>query len=141
MAAARGSWLVKSEPSTYSWDQFAAEKGTFWSGVRNPMARNHLAAMKRGDAVLFYHTGDDKRVVGIASVTKEAYPDPTADDAKWLAVDLAPVKPLAEPVTLAAIKAEKSLAEIALVRMSRLSVMPLTKVAFEKILAMGKTKA
>jgi predicted RNA-binding protein with PUA-like domain len=141
MAAARGCWLVKSEPGTYSWDQFAAEKGTFWSGVRNPMARNHLAAMKRGDAVLFYHTGDDKRVVGIASVTKEAYPDPTADDAKWLAVDLAPVKPLAEPVTLAAIKAEKSLAEIALVRMSRLSVMPLTKVAFEKILAMGKTKA
>jgi predicted RNA-binding protein with PUA-like domain len=141
MAAARGCWLVKSEPGTYSWDQFTAEKGTFWSGVRNPMARNHLAAMKRGDAVLFYHTGDDKRVVGIASVTKEAYPDPTADDAKWLAVDLAPVKPLAEPVTLAAIKAEKSLAEIALVRMSRLSVMPLTKVAFEKILAMGKTKA
>jgi predicted RNA-binding protein with PUA-like domain len=140
MAAARGCWLVKSEPSTYSWDQFAAEKGTFWSGVRNPMARNHLAAMKKGDAVLFYHSGDDKRVVGIASVTKQAYPDPTADDAKWLAVDLAPVKPLAQPVTLAAIKAEKSLAEIALVRLSRLSVMPLPRAAFDEILAMGKTK-
>jgi predicted RNA-binding protein with PUA-like domain len=140
MPGARSFWLVKSEPSTYSWDQFAAEKGTFWSGVRNPMARNHLAAMKAGDAVLFYHSGDGKEIVGLAKVTKPAYPDPTADDEKWLAVDLAPVKPLAQPVTLAAIKAEKSLADIALVRLSRLSVMPLAKAAFEKILAMGKTK-
>jgi predicted RNA-binding protein with PUA-like domain len=141
MATARGCWLVKSEPSTYSWDQLVAEQGTFWSGVRNPMARNNLAAMKQGDAVLFYHSGDGKEVVGLARVTKEAYPDPTADDAKWLVVDLAPVKPLAQPVALAAIKAEKSLAEIALVRLSRLSVMPLPRAAFEKILAMGKTKA
>jgi len=141
MAAAPGCWLVKSEPGAYSWEQFAAERGTFWSGVRNPLARNHLAAMKKGDAVLFYHSGDGKEVVGLARVTREAYPDPTADDPKWLVVDLAPVKPLAQQVTLAAIKAEKSLAEIALVRMSRLSVMPLTKAAFEKILAMGKTKA
>jgi predicted RNA-binding protein with PUA-like domain len=131
---------VKSEPSTYSWDQLVAERGTFWSGVRNPMARGHLAAMKKGDTVLFYHSGERKEVVGVARVTKESYPDPTADDAKWLAVDLAPLKPLAQPVTLAAIKAEKSLAEIALVRLSRLSVMPLPKPAFEKILAMGKTK-
>lgn len=138
MAAAH--WLVKSEPSTYSWDQLVREKGTFWSGVRNPMARNHLAAMKKGDAVLFYHSGDGKEVVGIARVTKESYPDPTADDPKWLVVDLAPVKPLAQSVTLAAIKAEKSLAGIPLVKLSRLSVMPLPKAAYEKILAMGKTK-
>jgi predicted RNA-binding protein with PUA-like domain len=140
MAAAHGFWLVKSEPSTYAWERFVAEKGTFWSGVRNPMARNHLAAMKKGDAVLFYHSGEGKEVVGIARVTKESYPDPTADDPKWLVVDLAPVKPLAQPVALAAIKAEKSLAQIPLVRFSRLSVMPLPKAAYEKILAMGKTK-
>ena len=140
MPGARSFWLVKSEPSTYSWERFVAEKGTFWSGVRNPMARNNLAAMKKGDAVLFYHSGEGKQVVGIARVTRESYPDPTVDDPKWLVVDLAPVKPLAQPVTLAAIKAEKSLAQIALVRMSRLSVMPLTKDAFEKILALGKTK-
>jgi predicted RNA-binding protein with PUA-like domain len=140
MAAARSFWLVKSEPGAYSWEKFVADKGTFWSGVRNALARSHLAAMKKGDAVLFYHSNEGKAVVGIAKVTKGAYPDPTADDPQWLVVDLAPVKPLAEPVTLAAIKAERSLAEIALVRMSRLSVMPLTKPAFEKILAMGKTK-
>lgn len=140
MAVARSFWLVKSEPDAYSWEKFVAEKGTLWSGVRNALARSHLAAMKKGDAVLFYHSNEGKQVVGIARVAKEAYPDPTADDPQWLAVDLVPVKPLAEPVTLAAIKAEKSLAEIALVRMSRLSVMPLTKAAFEKILAMGKTK-
>jgi predicted RNA-binding protein with PUA-like domain len=140
MPGARSFWLVKSEPETYSWDRFVAEQGTCWSGVRNPLARSHLAAMKPGDSVLFYHSGDGKEVVGIARVTKAPYPDPTADDAKWLAVDLAPLKPLAQPATLAAIKAEKSLAEIALVRMSRLSVMPLPKAAFEKILALGKTK-
>lgn len=141
MASARSFWLVKSEPSTYSWAQFVAEKGTFWSGVRNALARMHLAAMKKGDSVLFYHSGEGKEVVGLARVTKESYPDPTADDPQWLVVDLAPVKPLAQAVTLAAIKAERSLADIALVRMSRLSVMPLSKAAFEKILAMGKTKA
>ena len=141
MAAARAFWLVKSEPSTYSWEQFVAEKGTFWSGVRNALARIHLAAMKKGDAVLFYHSGEGKEVVGLARVTRASYPDPTADDAQWLVVDLAPVKPLAAAVTLAAIKSEKSLSEIPLVRMSRLSVMPLPPAAFEKILAMGKTKA
>ena len=140
MAAARAFWLVKSEPSAYSWDQFVAEKGTFWSGVRNALARMHLAAMNKGDAVLFYHSGEGKEVVGLAKVTKASYPDPTADDAQWLVVDLAPVKPLIAAVTLAAIKAEKSLTEIALVRMSRLSVMPLPQAAFEKILAMGKTE-
>lgn len=141
MASARAFWLVKSEPSTYSWDQFVAEKGALWSGVRNALARIHLAAMKKGDAVLFYHSGEGREVVGLAKVTRASYPDPTADDAQWLAVDLAPVRPLAVAVTLAAIKAEKSLAEIALVRMSRLSVMPLPPAAFERILAMGKTKS
>ena len=140
MASARAFWLVKSEPSTYSWDHFVAEKGALWSGVRNALARIHLAAMKKGDAVLFYHSGEGREVVGLAKVTRASYPDPTADDAQWLAVDLAPVRPLAVAVTLAAIKAEKSLAEIALVRMSRLSVMPLPPAAFERILAMGKTK-
>jgi predicted RNA-binding protein with PUA-like domain len=140
MAAARAYWLVKSEPGTYSWERFVAERGTCWSGVRNALAQSHLAAMRKGDAVLFYHSGEGKEVVGIARVTRVAYPDPTADDPRWLAVDLAPVKGLAAAVPLAAIKAEKSLAEIALVRMSRLSVMPLPKPAFEKILALGKTK-
>jgi predicted RNA-binding protein with PUA-like domain len=140
MAGAPGEWLVKSEPGSYSWQQLVAEKHTCWSGVRNPLARSHLAAMRKGDAVLFYHSGEGKEVVGIARVTKEAYPDPTADDAKWLAVDLAPDRALAQPVSLAAIKAEKSLADIALVRMSRLSVMPLPRAAFDKILSMGKTK-
>ncbi len=141
MASARAFWLVKSEPSTYSWGQFVAEKGALWSGVRNALARIHLAAMKKGDAVLFYHSGEGREVVGLARVTRASYPDPTADDAQWLAVDLAPVKALAVAVTLAAIKAEKSLTEIALVRMSRLSVMPLPPAAFERILAMGKTKS
>ncbi len=140
MARAAEHWLVKSEPGAYSWETFVKEKGTVWTGVRNPMARNHLAAMKRGDAVLFYHSGEGKAVVGLARVAKEAHPDPTADDPKWLAVDLAPVKPLAEPVTLAEIKAQASLREIPLVRLSRLSVMPLPAAAFTKILAMGKTR-
>ena len=140
MAGARGHWLVKSEPGSYSWQRFVAERGTCWSGVRNPMARGHLASMKEGDAVLFYHSGDGKEVVGLARVAREAYPDPTADDPKWLAVDLVPVKALDQPVTLAAVKAERSLADIALVRLSRLSVMPLPKAAFDKILALGKTR-
>ena len=140
MARARSFWLVKSEPGTYSWDHLVAEKSTCWSGVRNPMARNNLADMKKGDAVLFYHSGEGKAVVGLARVARESYPDPTADDPKWLAVDLAPVKPLLQPVPLAAIKARKSLAEIPLVRMSRLSVMPLQKAAFDEILTMGKAK-
>jgi predicted RNA-binding protein with PUA-like domain len=140
MARARSYWLVKSEPGTYSWERFAEERGTCWSGVRNPLARSHLAGMAKGDLVLFDHSGDGKEVVGIARVTREAYPDPTAADAKWLAVDLAPLKPLEAKVTLAAIKAEKSLADIPLVRMSRLSVSPLPKPAFERILALAKTK-
>ena len=138
---ARGHWLVKSEPSTYGWEQLVKEKRTRWTGVRNFTARNHLAAMKKGDLVLFYHSGEGKEVVGIAKVTAEAEPDATAKpDEGWVAVELAPLKPLAAPVALAAIKAEKSLRDIPLVKLSRLSVMPLPKPAFEKILGMGKTK-
>jgi predicted RNA-binding protein with PUA-like domain len=137
----RGHWLVKSEPSAYGWDQLVAEKRTLWTGVRNFTARNHLAAMRKGDLVLFYHSGEGKAVVGIARVTAEAAPDPTAQpDEGWLAPQLAPVKALAAPVTLAAIKAEPSLREIPLVRLSRLSVMPLPKPAFERILGLGKTR-
>ena len=138
---ARGHWLVKSEPDAYGWDQLVAEKRTLWTGVRNFTARNHLAAMKPGDLVLYYHTGDAKEVVGVAQVKAEAKPDPTAQpDEGWVAPELVPKQPLAAPVTLAAIKATPALREIPLVKLSRLSVMPLPKPAFEKILAMGKTK-
>ena len=135
----RGYWLAKSEPFKYSWDQFVADGSTYWDGVRNAMARNNLQAMKKGDLVLFYHSNEGKEVVGIAKVTKESYPDPTTDDERWVVVDLVPVKAMKEPVTLSAIKAEKSLAEIPLVRMSRLSVSELPKAAFDKILKLGKT--
>ena len=137
---ARGHWLVKSEPGTYGWDELVAEKRTLWTGVRNFTARNNLAAMKKGDLVLFYHSGEGKEVVGVAKVTAEARPDTTAKAGEgWVAVELAPVKALAAPVTLAAIKAEPSLRDIPLVKLSRLSVMPVPEPAFERILAMGKT--
>lgn len=138
---ARGYWLVKSEPGTYPWEQLVAEKRTLWTGVRNFTARGHLAAMKRADLVLYYHSGEGKAVVGVAKVTAESQPDPTAPAGEgWLAVGLAPVVKLAAPVTLAAVKADRALAETALVRQSRLSVMPIPKPAFERILALGKTK-
>lgn len=134
-------WLVKSEPSAYAFEQLVAEERTLWTGVRNFSARNHLAAMKKGDLVLYYHSGEGKAVVGVARVTAEAVPDPTAKAGEsWVAPQLAPVKALATPVSLAAIKAEPSLRDTPLVRLSRLSVMPIPKPAFERILAMGKTK-
>jgi predicted RNA-binding protein with PUA-like domain len=134
-------WLVKSEPGAYSYADLVKEKKTLWTGVRNHTARGHLAAMKKGDLVLFYHSGEGKEVVGVAKVTAQAVPDPTAPAGEgWVAPQLAPVKPFAAPVTLAAIKAEASLRDIPLVKLSRLSAMPLPKAAFEKILAMGKTK-
>lgn len=133
---ARSHWLVKSEPSSYSWERFVSEGGTCWDGVRNPTARANLAAMKKGDDVLFYHSGEGKAVVGIARVAREAYPDPR--DERWLAVDLEPVRPLARRVTLAEIKAEKPFAQLPLVRQPRLSVMPLPKEAYERIVALGK---
>lgn len=131
------TWLVKSEPNSYSWSQLVEDGSTFWDGVRNAQARNNLAAMRKGDAVLFYHSNEGKEVVGVARVRKAAYPDPTTADERWVAVDLEPVKPLARPVPLAEIKADPKLAEIPLVTQSRLSVMPIPKDAFDRILALG----
>jgi predicted RNA-binding protein with PUA-like domain len=138
---ARSHWLVKTEPSTYSWDDLLRDGSTRWDGVRNALARNHLGAMRKGDHVLVYHSGDDKAAVGIAKVERVAYPDPTADDPRWLAVDLAALRPLAEPVTLATVKKDPKLKEMALVRQSRLSVMPVADAAFAHILALANTKA
>jgi predicted RNA-binding protein with PUA-like domain len=138
MARGGATWLVKSEPGTYAWDDLVRDGSTCWDGVRNAQARNHLAEMRRGDRVLYYHSGAEKAVVGVARVARQAYPDPTADDPRWLAVDLAPVRALARPVPLAAIKAEPRRRDTALVRQSRLSVMPISEAAFERILALGK---
>jgi predicted RNA-binding protein with PUA-like domain len=137
---ARGRWLVKTEPSTYSWEDLVREGRTRWDGVRNFAARNHLAGMRAGDLVLVYHSGDERAVSGVARVAREAYPDPTAREGSWLAVDLEPLRALARPVALAEIKADASLGGIPLVRQSRLSVMPLPVPAFERILALGKPK-
>lgn len=133
-------WLVKSEPFKYSWEQFLKEKKTFWDGVRNYAARNNLRAMKKGDQVLFYHSNEGLAIVGIAEVVKEAYRDPTTDETAWVVVDLKPVKTLPVPVTLAAIKAEPGLAEMQLVRLSRLSVSAVTDAEYKKVLAMGGLK-
>jgi predicted RNA-binding protein with PUA-like domain len=130
-------WLVKQEPSSYSWSDFVADGKTSWTGVRNFSARNNLRAMRLGDEVLFYHSGDEKAVVGIAKVTRTAYPDRTAKEGDWSTVDLAAVKPLARPVSLREIKANSRLKGIALVRQSRLSVMPLTEPEFRVIVNMG----
>jgi predicted RNA-binding protein with PUA-like domain len=131
-------WLVKQEPSDYSWSDFVKDGGTSWTGVRNFAARNNLRRMAKGDHVLFYHSGDDKSVVGVAKVTRTPYKDATAKDEDWTAVDLAPIRPLPRPVTLAEIKAKPSLKNIALVRQSRLSVMPLTAKDFDTIVKMAK---
>ena len=133
-------WLVKSEPAAYAWATFVKDGGTAWTGVRNFQARFHLRAMRRGDLVCFYHSVTDKQVVGVAKVTREAYADATAKAGDWSCVDLAPVKPLAKPVPLDAIKADVALAGIPLVRQSRLSVSPLTKEQFARVLALGGTK-
>jgi predicted RNA-binding protein with PUA-like domain len=136
---AKGYWLVKQEPTAYSWDQFVRDGGTSWDGVRNFQARNNLKAMTKGDRVLYYHSVEGQAVVGIAEVAREAYPDPTVKkDEGWVVVDLVPVEPLAKPVTLEAIKATPALKDIPLVRQSRLSVMPLPKAAFDAIVKMGR---
>ena len=132
--------MVKQEPETYSWTDFVNDGRTDWSGVRNYQARNNLREMKNGDRVLFYHSGKDKAVVGLAEVVKSAYKDPTADDPQWVAVDLKPVKAFATPVLLAAIRYDKRLSQLPLIRQSQLSVMPLTKDEFDIIVAMGTTK-
>jgi predicted RNA-binding protein with PUA-like domain len=134
-------WLVKQEPSTYSWSDFIAERGTAWTGVRNYTARNNLRRMHTGDEVLFYHSGEEKAVVGIARVTRTAYPDPTANEGDWSAVDLAPIKSLPRPVLLREIKAASRLKRIPLVRQSRLSVMPLAGSEFRAIVVMATHRA
>jgi predicted RNA-binding protein with PUA-like domain len=130
-------WLVKSEPEAYSWSDLMKDGRTAWTGVRNFQARNNLRAMKENDTVLFYHSVSEKQIVGVASVAREAYPDPTAKEGDWICVDLVPKKTLPRPVTLAAIKADKVLKDIPLVRQSRLSVTPLTRVQFDRLMAMA----
>ena len=120
-------WLVKSEPFTYSWDQFVMDKETFWDGVRNYAARIHLKNMKKGDMVLFYHSNEGLEIVGTAKVIKEHYQDPTTDDEAWVALDLKAEKKLKKPVTLSQIKTDKRLSEMALIKISRLSVGPVTE--------------
>ena len=132
-------WIVKQEPTQYSWQQFEKDGGTYWDGVRNYQARNNLNIMKKGDIVLFYHSVIGKEIVGIAKITCEAYPDPTTDDERWVVVDIKPIKPFKIPVTLENIKGHKELSEIALIKQSRLSVMPLSKKEFQFILKLGKT--
>jgi predicted RNA-binding protein with PUA-like domain len=134
--AMKKHWLVKQEPEAYSWNDFVREGLTKWTGVRNFQARNNLRAMRKGDAVLFYHSVSEKAVVGIAQVTREAFPDPTAEEGDWSAVELKPVRVLKMPVTLEQIKAAPKLREIALLRNSRLSVQPLGKAEFDLICRM-----
>ena len=131
-------WLVKSEPFKYSWEQFVADGKTFWDGVRNNAARLHLLAMKKGDQVLFYHSNEGLAVMGIAKVEKTAYPDPTADDVRWVGVELTPFKALKKPVTLTQVKGDVRLKDIAVVRIGRLSVMPLKKEEYNVILELSK---
>jgi|SRR4051794_13231846 predicted RNA-binding protein with PUA-like domain len=132
-------WLVKSEPEVYSWDQLTKDKSTRWDGIRNYAARLHLRAMKKGDEVFFYHSNKGTEIVGIAKVIREAYPDPTSSDPAWFAVDIKALKKLKQPVTLDQIKKEKKLAGMSLVRISRLSVQPVTEDEWQIILKMAGT--
>jgi predicted RNA-binding protein with PUA-like domain len=132
------SWLVKSEPSAYSWANLVADGKTAWTGVRNYTARNNLRAMKKGDAVFYYHSVEGKEIVGVARVVREAYPDPTAKEGDWSAVDIAPEKALPKAVTLDAIKRNPKLKEMALLRLSRLSVQPVTSEQFDEVVRMSK---
>src|ERR1700712_5248445 len=133
-------FLVKSEPDAYSWDQLEKDKQTVWSGVRNYAARIQLRAMKKGDEMFFYHSNEGVEIVGIAKVAKEAYQDPTTEDDAWVVVDLKPVKKLKQPVTLAAVKADKRLSEMALVRLGRLSVQPVTDEEWKIVMEMAGEK-
>jgi predicted RNA-binding protein with PUA-like domain len=133
-------WLVKSEPFKYSWEQFEKDGQTFWDGVRNYAARNHLRSMKKGDQVFWYHSNEGLEIVGIAKVSKEAYQDPTTEEEAWVAVDLKPYKKLKKPVGLAQIKTDKRLKDMALVRLGRLSVQPVTEKEFEIIMELAATK-
>jgi predicted RNA-binding protein with PUA-like domain len=133
-------WLVKQEPSKYSWDQFLLDKETFWDGVRNYQARNNLKKMKKDDLVFFYHSIIGKEIKGVAKISKEFYPDPTINDDRWVVVNLKPLKSLLTTVTLEDIKNNPKLINMSLIKQSRLSVMPLTKNEFMIILRMGQTK-
>ena len=130
-------YLVKEEPANYSFDQFVKDDGTTWSGVKNPLAQKHLRSIRKGDFVFYYHTGDQKAIVGIARATTDAYPDPADKTGRAHVVDLRPVKKLPRPVTLAAVKADTRFADFPLVRMSRLSVMPVSDTQWKWILAMA----
>jgi predicted RNA-binding protein with PUA-like domain len=133
-------WLIKSEPFKYSWNQFVADGSTFWDGVRNYAARNNLRSMKKGDLAFFYHSNEGLEIVGIAKVVKESYQDPTTDETAWLVVDFKPHTKLKKSVTLAAIKATPSLANMALIRLGRLSVQPVLDEEWETIMAMSEGK-
>ncbi|MBL0270945.1 MAG: EVE domain-containing protein [Chitinophagaceae bacterium] len=130
-------WLAKSEPFVYSWDDLVKEKQTSWTGVRNYAARLHLRAMKKGEEVLFYHSNEGTSIIGIAKVVKEAYQDPTTDDDRWVAVDLKPFKKLKQPVSLDTIKKDKRLTEMALVRISRLSVQPVSEEEWKVVMELA----
>jgi len=131
-------WLVKSEPETYSWNDFNKKGKDHWDGVRNYQARNNLKLMKLDDKVLFYHSGEEKQVVGLAKVVREFYPDPTIDDDRWVAVDLVPVEKLKKPITLALIKSDTSLTGLPLIKNTRLSVMPVEKKHFDHIIDLSE---
>ncbi|MBA3829090.1 MAG: EVE domain-containing protein [Taibaiella sp.] len=134
-------WLVKSEPFKYSWEQFVKDKKTTWDGVRNYTARNNLRAMEKGDQVFFYHSNEGLEIVGIAEVAKTAYQDPTTEDTNWVVVDLKPLKKLPNAVSLATLKADPFFAEMALIKLSRLSVGPVTEVEYKRIIEMSKKPA
>ena len=136
----KGCWLVKLEPADYAWASFVKDGHAAWTGVRNFAARNHLRSMQKRDLVFYYHSGEEKQVVGLARVEKEAYPDPTATEGDWSAVDLSPVKPLRKPVTLAAVKVDQTLRTMPLVRQSRLSVSPVTEAQFKRLLELAETR-
>jgi len=133
-------WLVKSEPSVYGWDELVKEKQTSWTGVRNYAARLHLRNMKKGDEVFFYHSNEGTNIVGIAKVTKEFYQDPTTDDDRWVAVELKPYKKIKKPVSLETIKKDKRLAGMALVRIGRLSVQPVTEAEWNAVMELAGEK-
>ncbi|MBT6235723.1 MAG: EVE domain-containing protein [Bacteroidetes bacterium] len=133
-------WLIKSEPFKYSWDQMMSDGSTYWDGVRSYAARIQLRAMRDGDICLFYHSNEGKEIVGVCKVIKEAYQDPTTDDDRWVAVDVQAIKPLNKSVTLAQVKANETLANMALVKLSRLSVGPVQDFEFEEIMKMAETQ-
>lgn len=135
------NWLFKEEPSHYSYDAFAQDKSTVWSGVRNPVAQRHLHAVRKGDRIFYYHTGDEKAIVGIAKATRDAYADPDDASGKAAVVDIAPVKKLKRPVTLKEIKSDRAFKDFPLVRISRLSVMPVTDAEWDRIETMSATSS